>query len=117
MLLLEGWDGLSEGMASGGLRLALPGRPIRLPAAVPPVPRSGVLHLRTHAGLARQCRIRLCPPDVSARTLERLSRTRRRMAPGPLALDPGLPARRPAFFRRRAPPDPRPHAQRGTTRE
>src|ERR1039458_8770606 len=52
LALSAGWDGLSEGMASGGLRLALPERPIRLPAAVPPVPRSGVLHLRSHAGLA-----------------------------------------------------------------
>src|ERR1035441_1289912 len=92
-------------MASGGLQLALPERPVCLPAAVPPVPRSGILHLRAHAGLAGQRRVRLRPPDVSARALERLSRARRRVAPGPLALDPGLPARRPAFFSGRAPPE------------
>src|SRR5450756_2307155 len=97
-------------MASGGWRLALPECPVRLPAAVPPVPRRRVLQLRTHAGLAGERRVRFCPPHVPSRTVEWLPRARRRMAQGHLALDPGLPARGPAFFPGGAPPDPRPHA-------
>src|SRR6185436_9873340 len=117
MLCLEEWDGLSEGTALGGMRFAVPGRPVRLSAAVPPVQWSRVLHLRTHAGLAGEDRVRFRPPHVSPRTAQWLSRARRRMASGHLALDPGLSPRRPPFLAGRAPPDPHTHTQCGTTSE
>src|ERR1035441_9378054 len=97
-------------MASSGLRFAWLDRPVRLPAAVSPIPRRGVLHLRPYAGLAGENRVRFRASDVPARPVEWLSRTRCRMASGRFALDPGLSARGPAFFPGGAPPDPSSHA-------
>src|SRR5579863_4968565 len=80
--------------------------PGRLPAAVPPVRRSRVFSIRANPGLATDIRMGLRAPDVSPWPQRRLSRTLRwRLAPGPLALDAGLSARRPALLSSCPPPD------------
>src|SRR5580704_15255260 len=78
-------------------------RALRLPEAVPRIPRYRIQQFPEAAGLPRENRMGFRAPDVSSGRRVRLSAWRRRLARRLLHVDAGLSARRPPLLRSHAP--------------